>query len=90
MDSEHFPAKCEAVRRKEMRPSKVEHFPAKCEAVRRKEMRPSKVVCAGRLERPLNAFSGQRLCRLGYAHELVDTPGNDPGPDRLRAGRSAH
>jgi hypothetical protein len=26
---------------------------------------------------------------LGYAR-VVDTPGNDPGPDRLRAGRSAH
>ena len=22
-------------------------------------------------------------------HEMADTPGNDPGPDRLRAGRSA-
>jgi hypothetical protein len=41
----------------------------------------TQLVCTGRLERPPNAVSGQRLCRLGYVHVLVDTPGNDPGSD---------
>jgi hypothetical protein len=31
-------------------------------------------VCTGRVERPLNAFSGQRLCRLGYVHEFGGPP----------------
>ena len=46
------------------------------------------LVRAVRLERTLYALSTHSLCRLGYAR-VVDTPGNDPGPDRLRAGRSA-
>ena len=30
------------------------------------------LVCLGRFERPLNAFSGQRLFQLGYRHMHID------------------
>jgi hypothetical protein len=41
-------------------------------------------VCTGRVERPLNAFSGQRLCRLGYVHELEDHRRFELRPQGLR------
>ena len=48
------------------------------------------LVRLARLERALYGFSNRSLCHWGTDAKLVDTPGNDPGPDRLRAGRSAH
>src|SRR5262249_15717082 len=40
------------------------------------------------LEPALHGLSNRSLYRLGY-RRVGDAPGNDPGPDRLRAGRSA-
>ena len=41
------------------------------------------------LEPALHGLSNRSLYRLGY-RRVEDAPGNDPGPDRLRAGRSAN
>jgi hypothetical protein len=50
----------------------------------------SELVSAGRFERPLSALSTRSLCRLGYADEMEDQPGHDPGTCGLRDRRSAH
>jgi hypothetical protein len=46
-------------------------------------------VRLARLERALYGFSNRSLCHWG-TDAMVDTSGNDPGPDRLRDGRSAN